>query len=61
MRSADRTSINTDCLACTWKVEMKRKDSIKEEGDNEMKGSKKRDEITVASKTDFVIKPKRNT
>ena len=61
MGSTDGTSIHTDRLACTWKVEMKRKDSIKEEGDNEMKGSKKRDEITVASKTDFVIKPKRNT
>ena len=40
---------------------MKRKDSIKEEGGNEMKGSKKREEITVASRTDFVIKPERNT
>ena len=32
MGSADGTSINTDRLANTLKVEIKRKDSIKEEG-----------------------------
>ena len=35
MGSADGTSINTNRLACTWKVEMKRRDSIKEERGNE--------------------------
>ena len=40
MGSADGTSIQTDCLACTWKVEMKMKDSIKGEGVGEKGGSK---------------------
>ena len=31
MGNVDGTSIQTDRLACTWKVEMKRKDSIKGE------------------------------
>ena len=41
MGSADGTSIHTDRLACTWKVEMKKKDSIEEEGVNERRGSEK--------------------
>ena len=28
-------------LACTWKVEMRRRDNIREEGGSETKGSKK--------------------
>ena len=46
---ADGTSINTNHLACTWKVEMKREDSIKKEGGNERGGSKLR-ENTIAIK-----------
>ena len=61
MGSIDGTSIHTDHLACTWKVDMKRKDSIKEGGGSEKWGSKKRGKITVASRTDFVIKLERNT
>ena len=45
---ADGTSINTNHLACTWKVEMKREDSIKK-GGNERGGSKLR-ENTIAIK-----------
>ena len=60
MGSADGTSINTDRLACMWKVEMKRKDSIKE-GVSEIGGSGKRGTITVAFRTNFVIKLERNT
>ena len=41
MGSADGTSIYTNRLACTWKVEMKRKNSIKEEGVSEEGGSEK--------------------
>ena len=33
----DGTCINTDHLPCTWRVEMKREDSVKEEGGNERK------------------------
>ena len=40
MWSADGTSIQTDRLACMWKVEMKREDSIKGEGVGEKGGSK---------------------
>ena len=38
MASADGTSIQTDHLTCMWKVEMKRKDSIKGEGLSEKRG-----------------------
>ena len=41
MWSADGTSIQTDRLACMWKVEMKREDSIKGEGVGENRGSGK--------------------
>ena len=41
MGSADGTGIHTDRLAYTWKVEMKRKDNIKEEGGSETWGSEK--------------------
>ena len=61
MGGADGTSIKNNCLACTWKVEMKRRDSIKEEEGNKTKGSEKREKIIVVSRTDFVIKPERNT
>jgi len=41
MGSVDGTSINTNHLACTWKVEMKMRDSIKgggnEKGDRKIK------------------------
>ena len=56
MGSVDGTSIHVDYLACTWKVEMKRKDNIKEKGVSETGGSKRRRKITVAFRTDFVIK-----
>ena len=57
---ANETSINTNHLACTWKVEMKRENSIKEEGSTETGGSNKEERKTVALKTDFVIKSERN-
>ena len=38
MGRADETSINTNSLVCTWKVEMKMRDNIKEEGGNETRG-----------------------
>ena len=60
MKGYDRTSIKTNYLACTWKVEMRWGDSIKEEGGNETKGSEKKEKIIVLSRTNFVIKPKRN-
>ena len=60
MGRADGTSINTNSLVCTWKVEMKMRDNIKEEGGNEIGGSKKKVKITVVSRTDFVIKSERN-
>ena len=44
MGGANGTSINTNHRACTWKVEMRRGDSIKEEGGNETRGSKKKKE-----------------
>ena len=40
---ADGTSINTNHLACTWKVEMKREDSINKEEGNEKGGLKLRE------------------
>ena len=36
----DETSINPNHLAYRWKVEMKRRESIKEEGGNKIRGSK---------------------
>ena len=44
MGGADGTSISTNHLAYRWKVGMKRKESIKEEGGNEIKGSGKKGE-----------------
>ena len=41
MGSVDGTSIHIDRLACTWKVEMKMKDSIKEGGGSETGESEK--------------------
>ena len=43
MGSADGTSISTSHLAYKWKVEMKRRGSIKGKRRNEMGGSKKRE------------------
>jgi len=40
---------------------MKRKNSIKEERVSETGGGERRGKITVASRTDFVIKLERNT
>ena len=60
MGSADGTSINTNHLACTWRVEMKRRYSIKEEGENEIGDREKHGENTVASRTNCVIEPVRN-
>ena len=45
MGSADGTNINTDRLVCTWKVEMEREDSIKEEEGNETKGWERRGKL----------------
>ena len=57
----DGTSINTNSLVCTWKVEMKIKDNIKEEGGNKTRGlGKKKEKTIIASRTDFVIKFERN-
>ena len=39
MRRADGTSISLNHLAYRWTVEMKRGESIKEEGGNEIRGS----------------------
>ena len=39
-KGANGTSISTNHLACTWRVEMKWEDSIKEEGGNEREESK---------------------
>ena len=41
MGNADRTSISLNHLAYRWKVEMKRREGIKE-GGNKIKGSKKK-------------------
>ena len=48
-------------MACTWKVEMKRKDNIKEEGVSETGRGERRGKIIVASRTNLVIKLERNT
>ena len=42
MGRVDGTSININSLVCTWKVEMKIKDNIKEEGGNKTRGSGKK-------------------
>ena len=44
MGSVDRISIITNHLTYRWKVEMKMRESIKEEGGNEIGGSKKGEE-----------------
>ena len=50
MGSANGTSIQTNRLECTWKVEMKGKDNIKWEGVSQ-KGDRREDERnTVAIK-----------
>ena len=48
MGSADETSISTNHLAYRWKVVMKMRESIKEEGGNEIEGSKKREKNKIA-------------
>ena len=48
MEGADGTSINTNHLACMWRVEMKGEDSIKEEGDNERRESRNQERNIVA-------------
>ena len=45
MESTDGTSININHLTFTWKVEMERGDSIKEEGGYEMGDQKIKEEI----------------
>ena len=45
MRSTVGTSINTNRLACTWKVAMERGDNIKEEGGYEIGDQKIKEEI----------------
>ena len=39
MRSDDGISIHTDRLASTWREDMKRKGSIKDEGGSKIEGS----------------------
>ena len=46
--NADGTSINPNHLAYRWKVEMKKRESIKEEGGNKIEGSKKREKNKIA-------------
>ena len=41
MGSVDGTNISSNHLAYRWKVEMKKRENIKEEGGNEIGGSKK--------------------
>ena len=48
MEGADGTSINTSHLACTWRAKMKGKESIKERGGKERRGSKNQEGNTVA-------------
>ena len=43
MGSTDVTSISTNHLAYRWKVEMKVRESIKEEGGSRKKGEKRRE------------------
>ena len=50
MGSADGTGISTSHLAYKWKVEMKRRGSIKEKRGNEMRGSEKKGETKRDSK-----------
>ena len=45
---ADETSINTNHLACTWRVKMKGERSIKGKGGTERKGSRNQERNTVA-------------
>ena len=57
MRNADGTSISTNDLAYRWKVEMKRGESIKEEGENK-KGDRKiekRNTVAIPYQTCNVI------
>ena len=44
MEGVDGTSININHLACTWRIEMKEEESIKEGRGNGRKGSKKKEE-----------------
>ena len=39
MEDTDGTNINTNDLACTWRVKMKGEESIKELGSNGREGS----------------------
>ena len=48
MRNADGTSISPNDLAYRWKVEMKRGESIKEEGENK-KGDRKIEKINIVA------------
>ena len=43
MGGGDGISISTNHLAYRWKVKMKRKESIKEEGGNEIRGLRKKE------------------
>ena len=57
MRNADGTCINPNHLAYRWKVEMKRGESIKEEGENK-KGDRKiekRNTVAIPYQTCNVI------
>ena len=48
MEGADETSINTNHLACMWRVKMRGEESIKGEGGNERKGLRNQERNTVA-------------
>ena len=45
---ANGTSINTNHLACTWRVKMKGEESIKGEGGNERRRLRNQERNTVA-------------
>ena len=49
MEGADGTSINTGHLACMWRAKMKGKNSIKERGGKEKRGSRNQERNTVAT------------
>ena len=60
MEGADGTNINSSHLACMWRTRMRGEGSMKGERGNRRKGSRKKEKITVALRTDFVIKSERN-
>ena len=60
MEGTNGTSINTSHLACMWRTKMRGEGSIKGGRGNRRKGSRNKEKIIVASRTNFVIKSERN-